>query len=226
MRPTGYRAAVQPLVIIGAGGHGREVLDVVEAVNDVSARYDVLGVVADHADVDLLARRGTTLLGSPDHLVEGALAELVPADAMVVVAVGDPGTRTTLAGRLEGAGWAVAPALVHPSATVGGDVRLGDGAVLAAGARVTTNVTIGRHVQLNVGAVVSHDSVIGDHATLSPGVLVNGSVRVGEGAFLGSGVIVTPGRTIGRWAVVGAGAVVVHDVPEGVTATGVPARWT
>jgi sugar O-acyltransferase (sialic acid O-acetyltransferase NeuD family) len=216
---------VQPLVIIGAGGHGREVLDVVEAVNVVSPCYEVLGVVADHADVDLLARRGTTLLGSPDHLVEGTLAD-VPADAMLVVAVGDPGTRTTLADRLEGAGWAIAPALVHPAATVGGDVRLGAGAVLAAGARVTTNVTIGRHVQLNVGAVVSHDSVIGDHATLSPGVLVNGSVRVGEGAFLGTGTIVTPGRTIGRWAVVGAGAVVVHDVPEGVTATGVPARWS
>jgi acetyltransferase EpsM len=68
--------------------------------------------------------------------------------------------------------------------------------------------------------------VIGDHATLSPGVLVNGSVTVGEGAFLGTGVIVTPGRVVGPWAVVGAGAVVVHDLPAGVTATGVPARWT
>ncbi|MGZ4729657.1 MAG: acetyltransferase, partial [Acidimicrobiales bacterium] len=77
-----------------------------------------------------------------------------------------------------------------------------------------------------VATVVSHDSVIGDHATLSPGVLVNGAVTVGEGAFLGTGAIVTPGRTIGPWAVVGAGAVVVHDVPKGTTASGVPARWT
>jgi acetyltransferase EpsM len=68
--------------------------------------------------------------------------------------------------------------------------------------------------------------VIGEHATLSPGVLVNGSVHVGEGAFLGTGAIVTPGRTVGRWAVIGAGAVVIRDVPEGVTATGVPASWS
>lgn len=197
----------------------------VEAINHVEARFDVLGVVADHADLDLLGRRGATSLGSVDHLVDGVLPD-VPSDALVVLAIGDPGTRLALADRISAAGYGVAPALVHPSATVGADVRMGEGAVLAAGARVTTNVDIGRHVQVNVGAVVSHDSVIGDHATLSPGVLVNGSVHVGVGAFLGSGAIVTPGRTIGPWAVIGAGAVIVRDVPEGVTATGVPARWT
>lgn len=197
----------------------------VEAVNHVQPRFEILGVVADHADRDLLTRRGATLLGSVDDLVGGSITD-VPSDAAVVVAVGDPASRLALADRLAAAGYGVAPALVHPAATVGADVRLGDGAVLAAGAHVTTNVTIGRHVQVNVGAVVSHDSVIGDHATLSPGVLVNGSVHAGEGVFLGTGAIVTPGRTIGRWAVIGAGAVVIRDVPEGITATGVPARWT
>jgi sugar O-acyltransferase (sialic acid O-acetyltransferase NeuD family) len=216
---------VQPLLIIGAGGHGREVLDVVEAINDVTPRFDVVGVIADHADHELLARRGATCLGSLDQLVDGRLP-VVPSSAVVVVAVGDPASRLTLARRSAAAGFEAAPALVHPAATVGADVRLGDGVVLAAGAHVTTNVTIGRHVQVNVAAVVSHDSVIGDHATLSPGVLVNGSVTLGEGAFLGTGAIVTPGRTIGPWAVIGAGAVVVHDVPKGVTASGVPARWT
>jgi acetyltransferase EpsM len=57
-------------------------------------------------------------------------------------------------------------------------------------------------------------------------VLVNGSVTLGEGAFLGTASVVTPGRTVGAWAVVGAGAIVVGDVPAGVTAVGVPARWT
>jgi len=216
---------VQPLVIIGAGGHGREVLDVAEAINAVSPRFEVLGVVADHADRELLARRGAVHLGSVDALIEGSLADL-PLDTVVVLAIGDPATRKALADRLDSTVYGVAPALVHPHATVGADVRLGDGAVLAAGSRVTTNVTIGAHVQLNVAAVVSHDSVVGDHATLSPGVLVNGSVTIGAGAFLGTGAIVTPGRTLGPWSVVGAGAVVVHDVPGGVTATGVPARWT
>ena len=216
---------MQPLVIIGAGGHGREVLDVVEAVNAAAPSFDVLGLVADHADVEVLARRGAVHLGSVDQLLDGALAS-VPRDAVVVVAVGDPAARRSLADRIGSAGYAFAPPLVHPAASTGTDVRLGDGAVLAAGVRVTTNVTIGAHVQLNVSAVVSHDCVVGDHATLSPGVLVNGSVAIGEGAFLGTGAIVTPGRSIGAWVMVGAGAVVVHDIPAGVTATGVPARWT
>jgi sugar O-acyltransferase (sialic acid O-acetyltransferase NeuD family) len=215
---------VQPLVIIGAGGHGREVLDVVEAVNAVQPTFTVLGLVADHADRELLARRGAVHLGSVDQLLDGRLAD-VPSDTVVVIAVGDPVTRKALADRLPSTTYAPAPALVHPAATIGADVRLGEGVVLAAGARVTTNVTIGRHVQVNVGAVVSHDCVVAEHATLSPGVLVNGSVTIGEGAFLGTGAIVTPGRTLGPWSIVGAGAVVVHDVPAGVTATGVPARW-
>ncbi|MGZ4730476.1 MAG: PglD-related sugar-binding protein, partial [Acidimicrobiales bacterium] len=130
---------MKPLVIIGAGGHGREVLDVVEAINGLTPRFDVVGVIADHADHDLLARRGASCLGSLDQLVDGQLPE-VPSDAVVVVAVGDPASRLTLAGRLAAAGYGVAPALVHPAATVGADVRLGDGAVLAAGAHVTTNV--------------------------------------------------------------------------------------
>ena len=60
--------------------------------------------------------------------------------------------------------------LIHPAATVASDNRIGDGVLLAAGARVTTNVTLGRHVHLNVNAVVSHDCVVGDYTTLSPGV--------------------------------------------------------
>ncbi|MGZ4695383.1 MAG: PglD-related sugar-binding protein, partial [Acidimicrobiales bacterium] len=64
---------MKPLVIIGAGGHGREVLDVVEAINGLTPRFDVVGVIADHADHDLLARRGASCLGSLDQLVDGQL---------------------------------------------------------------------------------------------------------------------------------------------------------
>ena len=216
-------AAGRHLVVVGAGGHGREVLDVVaalaaaaEAVGDPPP-YEVLGLVADDPpDAGVLARRGATFLGPVERLAE------LGADH--VLAVGDPGARRRLEERV--AAWGSAPAvLVHPRATLGADVELEPGVVVAAGAHLTTNVRLGRHVQVNVGAVVSHDVRVGAHATLSPGVLLNGAVTVGPGALLGSGAVVLPGRTVGEGAVVGAGAVVVRDVPPGVTAVGVPARW-
>ena len=215
------------LVIVGAGGHGREVLDVVEAANaqarrDGGAVVEVLGFVADHADEPLLARRGVPHLGTVDDLVAGRIGQLAEPVALVL-AIGDPSTRRTLAQRISATAHPWTEALVHPQASLGGDVQLGEGTVVAAGARITTNVRIGQHVQVNVNAVVSHDCRVADHATLSPGSLVNGSVTLGEGAFLGTGAIVTPGRRVGDWAVVGAGAVVVADVPDDVTVVGVPA---
>jgi sugar O-acyltransferase (sialic acid O-acetyltransferase NeuD family) len=213
---------VPRLAIVGAGGHGREVLDVVEAINRETPTFEVLGFVADHADDATLARRGAAHLGSLDDLVSGRILD---ADVNLVLAIGDPTTRELLARQLGPRGSVWVPALVHPLASLGSDVSLGDGTVVAAGARITTNVRVGMHVQVNVNAVISHDCTVADHATLSPGALVNGAASIGAGALLGTGAVITPGRKVGERAVVGAGAVVVADVPPGVTAVGVPAQW-
>jgi len=208
-------SATRPLVIVGAGGHGREVLDVVEAAEAAGTPQRFIGFAADDADPELLARRGATLLGPPEVLRD--------LDADVVLGIGDGAHRRRL--DLELSRWGRrARTLVHPLASLGSDLRLGEGVLLAAGARITTNVTLGRHTHLNVNAVVSHDCVLGDYVTLSPGCLVNGSNVLDEGVFLGTGAVVVPGRRIGAWARVGAGAVVVDDVEPGVTVVGVPAR--
>ncbi len=206
------------LVVVGAGGHGREVLDVVEAINDVEPTYDVLGVVDDgEVDRARLARRGIELLGPTETVRD--------LDAVYVLGIGTGHTRARLDEQLTGWG-CEAVTLVHPMASIASDNRLAPGIVLAAGARVTTNVTLGRHTHLNVNAVVSHDCVVGDYVTLSPGAMVNGDVILGDRAFLGTGAVITPQRRVGEGAVVGAGAVVVADVAAGTTAVGVPARRT
>ena len=204
-----------PLVIVGAGGHGRETLDVVEAINEHTHVWHFLGFIDDGPVVqDRLDRRDATLV---------LRDEIDPSAVRYVIGIGDPITRSHLAAEMDEAGFSAAT-LVHPSATVGGDNRLGAGVVLASGAVVTTNVTLGAHTQLNVGATVSHDCVVGRAVTLSPGAFVNGSCRLDDRVFLGTGAIVTPGHHLGRDAVIGAGAVVVDDVPTGVTVAGVPAR--
>ncbi len=204
-----------PLVIVGAGGHGRETLDIVEAINEHTHVWHFLGFVDDGPIVrDRLDRRHAGLV---------LRDEVDPSVVRYVIGIGDPMIRAHLAAEMDHAGFTAAT-LIHPGATVGGDNRLGAGVVLAAGATVTTNVTLGSHTQLNVGATVSHDCEVGHAVTISPGAYVNGSCHLDDHVFLGTGAIVTPGHHIGAEAVVGAGAVVVHDIPAGVTVAGVPAR--
>ena len=94
---------------------------------------------------------------------------LADTEPHYVIGIGSPAVRAKLDEQLTAWG-RIAATLIHPAATVASDNRIGDGVLLAAGARVTTNVTLGRHVHLNVNAVVSHDCVVGDYTTLSPGV--------------------------------------------------------
>lgn len=203
------------LVIIGAGGHGRETLDIVEARNDHEPTYDFVGFCAAGVDQELIDRRGAELLGDLDVVRE--------LDAAYVIGIGTSEVRRDIDTELRATD-RDAVVLVHPAASTGSDLRIAPGVILAAGSRLTTNVELGRHTHLNVNAVVSHDCVVGDYVTLSPGVLINGNVTLGEGVFLGTGAIVLPGRTIGPWARIGAGAVVTEDVPPGRTVVGVPAR--
>ncbi len=208
---------MRDLVIVGAGGHGRETLDIVEAINEQTPTWNFVGFVDDGEVVtERLERRGAQVLGPT--------GELRDMDAHYVIGIGESGVRAQMDATLTGWGLEAAT-LVHPLASVASDNKLGHGVLLAAGARITTNVTLGRHVHLNVNAVVSHDCALGDHVTVSPGVHLNGEVSVGNRVFFGTGAIVAPGVSIGDDAIIGAGAVVVRDVPNAVTVMGVPGRW-
>lgn len=204
------------LIIVAAGGHGRETVDIVEAVNREIATWNLLGFV-DDGDVDrTLVERRAPLLG-PLTILESGSADYV-------LALGSPTIKAQLDERLRATASGTAATLVHPLASVGGDNQFGPGVLLAAGARVTTNVSLGRHVHLNVNSVVSHDCRIGDHTTISPGCLLNGNVSVGDRTFLGTGTIAIPGVSIGSDVTVGAGSVVVRDIADGAIVKGVPAR--
>jgi len=200
------------VAVVGAGGHGRELVALAQA-----AGWEVVGVVDDvRPDPGLMDRLGVRWLGGLDALDTLGVPH--------VLGLGYPDVRARVDAELVARGL-VAVTLVHPSATVGPDVVLGQGSVVQAGAQVTTNVRTGRHAHVGVGAVVSHDGVLGNHVTLAPRVALSGDVTLGDRVFCGVGSVVVPGCRIGDDAVIAAGAVVVGDVPPGVTAKGVPARW-
>lgn len=210
------------LVIIGAGGFGREVLDVVEAVDMLGAsagrRRVCLGFIDDgEPDTDRLRRIGAVHLGGTDVLPDYVSARFV-------VGVSDPVVREQLANRAVASGLTPAPALVHPEASMGADVTLGLGTVVCAGVRVTTNVRVGEHVHLNINATIGHDVTVEDYVTVNPLAAISGDVQLGRGSMVGTTACVNQGLTVGPGGMVGSGAAVIKDVTGGVTVVGVPAR--
>jgi len=113
---------------------------------------------------------------------------------------------------------------VHPRATIGPNVELGEGTYVAAGAIVTVNVRIGRFVTVNMHCQVAHDDVVEGFATLHPDVHLSGNVTIGVGCELGTGSVVTPSARLGDWTVLGAGCVAVRSLPGGATYVGLPAQ--
>jgi sugar O-acyltransferase (sialic acid O-acetyltransferase NeuD family) len=202
-----------PVAVIGGGGHAKVVISTLQA-----AGYPVAGVFDDSPE-----KWGSELLGCP---VRGPIDALAGSGCpAAVIAIGSNEVRKQIAGRFLEIEWAT---VVHPGATVHSSVhssvQLGPGTVVFAGAVIQPDSVLGAHVIVNTGATVDHDCAVGDYVHLAPGSHLAGSVRIGEGAFLGIGSAVTPGRQVGEWTIVGAGAVVVRDLPDNITAVGVPAR--
>lgn len=213
-----------PLVIVGAGGFGREVHDVVEAINDAAETsgypgFDFLGFIDSHvADPLLLEKRGAVLLGGDDTL------STLPAGTQYVIAIGSGKIRRALDEKATALGLKAAT-LVHPAATIGKHlVELGPGAIICSHVSITTNIRLGRHVHLNLNVTVGHEAVLGDYVTVNPGARISGNVVLEDEVMIGTGAALIPGVTVGAGSVIGAGACVVRDIPGGVTAIGLPAK--
>lgn len=209
------------LVVVGAGGFGREVLDVVEAVARTGGQpqAELLGVLDDQPsreNLELLAERGIPYLGTVESLSAAPPVSFV-------IGIAHPGHRRTIDERLTSAGHH-AVTLVHPAATVGSRTSLGPGSIICAGARLTTNITLDRHVHVHVNVTVGHDTCLEAYSSAYPLSAVSGSCVIGEGATVGANATVVQGLTVGARAFVGAGAVVVADVLPSATVKGVPAR--
>jgi UDP-perosamine 4-acetyltransferase len=203
------------VIIVGAGGHGRVVLDILRAAGE----HAVVGFVDANQDLHGSEIAGVPVLGNlnlrPKLRAKGV--------GGVIVAIGDNRVRQSYAEKLATAGLKLVNA-VHPSAVISPTAALGVNVVVAAGAIVCTDARIGDSAIINTAAAIDHECEIGEAAHLAPGVRLAGRVWVGGGAFIGIGANVLPCLKIGEHAIVGGGALVRRDVPPGATVVGVPAR--
>jgi sugar O-acyltransferase (sialic acid O-acetyltransferase NeuD family) len=204
------------VLIIGAGGHGQVVADILLT----AARHGAVQYPCGYLDHDENLW-GNVLLDVP---VVGSIDERHRFDHDgIIVGVGDNAARRHLFELLSRTGEQLVTAQ-HPSAVLSSNCVIRHGSVVCAGVIVNTGSCVGSNVILNTGCSVDHHSVIGDHAHIAPGARLGGHVTIGQGALIGIGAVVLPGRRVGAWSVVGAGSVVTKDLPDGVVAVGSPAH--
>jgi len=206
----------KPVIIIGAGGHGKVVADALAAMG-----RDIRGFL----DADA-ARWGNTVNGIQ---VLGDDGMLDPRDSEEVELANGVGSarsmemRKAVFERSRAMGFRFVT-VVHPSAVVSPSAQIREGAQIMAGAVVQPDAVIGEDTVLNNGAIVDHGCLIGAHCHVAPGCALSGNVTIGDASHIGVGATVKQGVRLGSGTLVGAGAVVILDHEGGTALTGVPAK--
>jgi sugar O-acyltransferase (sialic acid O-acetyltransferase NeuD family) len=205
---------MKKLIIVGAGGFGREVLGYARDVQAKLMEWEIKGFVDDNPN----ALENVTC----DIPIIGAIRDYQPQEEdFFVMAIGSPKQKLDVAQKLTKNG-AKFISLIHPTARSNG--TLGCGCVLSPFSFISCNVQIGDFVTINVYASIGHDSVIGDGCTLISYASVGGSATLGKGIFVGAHGCILNNAKIGDFATVAAGSVVIKSVKPGTTVIGVPAK--
>ena len=206
----------QRLIIVGAGGFGREVHDWANDAIAAGAEWSIAGFLDDNPH----ALDGFAM---PVDVI-GPASTYEPADDEVFVcAIGEPQIKLQIAKSLRARG-ARFTNVIHPTARIGQRSRLGEGLVLCPYSVITTNVTVGDFVSLNLHGTIGHDATVGDGCTLNNHTDITGWVTLGEGVFMGSHASVLPYAKVGDYARIGAGSTVLRSAKPHTTVVGVPAK--
>lgn len=204
------------MVIIGAGGHAKE----------------VLGILAECGQEKDVCFFDNVSVSSPDMLFtlfpiiksEPEIKAILRKAPEFILGIGKPAMRKKLAEEFRMWGGRLVSA-VSPFARIGKyNVSLGDGLNIMTGAIITQDVVIGEGTLVHMNATIHHDCRVGSFCELSPGCHILGKAQIGDLSSIGSGAVVLPGVTIGAGVVVGAGAVVTKNVPDGAKIKGIPAK--
>jgi len=207
---------LKSLVILGAGGFARETLDVVDAINAISLKWDVLGFIVNSE----YGLPGTVVNNKP-ILGDFSWLQQRP-EVYIVCGVGAPEIRQRMILQLSRSSRFAT--LIHPSAVLTRWMKIGDGTIITAGCILSNQITLGQHVHLNPDCTIGHDVVLENFVSLAPGVHVSGNVHVEEGSYIGTGANIIEKKAIGAWSIVGAGSTVVKNVPANTTVVGIPAQ--
>jgi sugar O-acyltransferase (sialic acid O-acetyltransferase NeuD family) len=194
------------LILIGAGGHARSCIDVIEQ----QGCYKISGLVG------LLEQKQAQCFGYTVIASDDELPELAKKYQYALITVGQIQTaehRTRLYLHASQFGFHL-PVIISPTAYVSQHALLGAGTIVMHGAIVNAGARVGKNCIINTRALIEHDVIVDDHCHISTGAILNGDVTVGAGSFIGSGCVVKEGTSIGKGRLVGMGLAVRHHISE------------
>lgn len=206
----------EKILIMGAGGHGRVVLDILLE----SKEYEVIGFL--DSDIRLHGK----IVNNFKVYGDISLTSKLKIEKNVIggiIAIGNNKIRNMFFKKFKEAGLIIINA-IHPSAIISRTAKIGSGVVASARAVIWTDSVIGDNCVINTGAIIEHQNIIEDNVHIASGVQLGGNVTVKRDTLIGAGSTIIPYITIGKNVTVGAGSVVINNIPDNVTVVGIPAQ--
>lgn len=204
------------LIIIGAGGCGREALQWAKDINKNEKRWNIKGFIDDDQNVlDGKICDISILSGVDEYCIE--------TDDEFICCIGSSNVRKMIVEKMKAKG-AVFTTIIHPSASIADSSRLGEGVIIYPFALISDNAVIGDNCIINMYSSVAHDSILGEYCTVSAHCDITGMCRLGNNVFMGSSAHIVPGSKIGDNVYICAGSTVMTRVRSGVKVLGNPAK--
>lgn len=204
------------IVIVGAGGVGRETSLIIQQINELKSTWNLIGFIDDDVNSWGNVVNGYPVIGGMDSL------EKLSLDTYVVVAIANYKVKKRIVNKINNR--FKFATIVHPRVWLHDYMTLGEGTIIYEGAILTTNIKVGNHVIISPKCGIGHDSIIKDYVSLLWNVNVSGNDIIEEGVMMGSASTVIQGKRIGKGSTVGAGAVVIDNIDSYSTVVGVPAK--
>ena len=207
---------MKDIVIIGAGGVGKEVAWIIEQINEVTPTYEILGFIDDSKEKWNTQIIGYKVLGGIDYLKE------IDYKENIIIAIANYKVKKSIVSKLENLDIKY-PIIKHPNLKLHKSVEIGEGSILYEGSIISPEVKIGKHVIISPKCGIGHDSIIKDYVSLLWNVSISGNDFIEEGVLFGSGSTIIQGKRVKEESIIGAGAVVVKDIKVSGVYIGIPA---
>lgn len=208
---------MKEVVIIGAGGHAKVIIDIIlQRKKSLNDNLVVKGILDDRfCEIEKKDLFGVPIIGKINKILE------LPTNIYYIIAIGDNNIRKKISENYSNKKFMT---LIHPKSIIGEKVTIGVGTIIMAGAIINSYTKIGKHCIINTGSIIEHDNLIENYVHISPNSTLCGGVIIGEETWVGAGAIIIQEKKIEKKVIIGAGTIIINNVEKNCKIVGNPAR--